>query len=31
LQDLAAKLPWWNVTGILLFVLFVSGLLILQK
>ncbi len=31
LQDLAAKLPWWNVTGILLFVLFVSGLLIYKN
>lgn len=31
LQDLAAKLPWWNVLGILIFVLFVSGLLIYKN
>ena len=31
LQDLADKLPWWNVIGILIFVLFVSALLIYKN
>ncbi len=31
LQDLASKLPWWNVLGVLLFVLFVSALLIYKN
>ena len=31
LQDLSAKLPWWNVLGILLFVLLVSSLLIYKN
>ncbi len=31
LEELAGKLPWWNVIGILAFILFVSGLLIYKN
>ncbi len=31
LEELAGKLPWWNVLGILIFVLFISGLLIYKN
>lgn len=31
LQDLASRLPWWNVLGILFFVLLVSALLIYKN
>ncbi|MEK6950911.1 MAG: hypothetical protein AABX13_04275 [Nanoarchaeota archaeon] len=31
LEELAGRLPWWNVFGILVFVLFISGLLIYKN
>jgi uncharacterized membrane protein len=31
LEELAGRLPWWNVLGILIFVLFISGLLVYKN
>lgn len=31
MEDLANKLPWWNVIGILFFILIISGLLIYKS